>query len=384
MMSSPPLFSTSADPELQPPSLQLPLDQVPADPPGPISTSRSTPPVLPASPNEQTDSPTPAPLPEPDSDDDDSLAPPITLSASVLFLLIETVVTIRLLSVGSTPSLKKNVFTLTASKKFSVVVNFLRNKLKLKLNAPLAAPSPSNSGNLDSCGQYQENPLRSWMEYPEPVTVFMGHSSDNLTPRDAAAMSRRLWLDEALPMYPPRRYSRFIRRMTIEVEDLGMYYFPTGGAGSDTEFMQTRIATIPFLRRFQAYLAWAGGYHVEWEVRIWPEEAVINFSETLPGWGAFAEDAPNDTVWRYTLLLPREHYRTYAERETQVTMTMMPFWSVNDTTPELIVSDQDIFVETPDMSIIPQFGLSECSCYDQWRILSQTYAWWSPFDIRGR
>ncbi|KAK6346540.1 Ubiquitin-like protein [Orbilia brochopaga] len=162
-MSSPPLFSTSADPELQPPTIQLPLAQVPADPPRPISASRTPPPVLPASPSSQIDSPTPVPLPEPDSDDDDSLAPPITLSASVVltniprdsrvalanaFVPSTAKVTIRLLSVGSTPSLKKNVFTLTASKKFSVVVNFLRNKLKL--NAPLAATSPSNSGNLST------------------------------------------------------------------------------------------------------------------------------------------------------------------------------------------------------------------------------------------
>ncbi|KAF3905309.1 hypothetical protein ABW21_db0209864 [Orbilia brochopaga] len=160
-MSSPPLFSTSADPELQPPTIRLPLAQVPADPPRPISASRTPPPVLPASPSPQTGSPTPVPLPEPDSDDDDSLAPPITLSASVMltniprdsrvalanaFVPSTAKVTIRLLSVGSTPSLKKNVFTLTASKKFSVVVNFLRNKLKL--NGPPAATSPSSSGNI--------------------------------------------------------------------------------------------------------------------------------------------------------------------------------------------------------------------------------------------
>ncbi|EWC46406.1 hypothetical protein DRE_04349 [Drechslerella stenobrocha 248] len=161
MSSSPPLFSTSADPEPQPPLVQLSLTQVSAAPPGPIAASLSPPPVLPASPNELADSSTPAPLPEPYSDSDGEPALPITLSASVVltniprdsrvalanaFLPSTAKVTIRLLSVGSAPSLKKNVFTLTASKRFSVVVNFLRNKLRL--NAPAAAASPSSSGNL--------------------------------------------------------------------------------------------------------------------------------------------------------------------------------------------------------------------------------------------
>ncbi|KAF3933741.1 hypothetical protein ABW19_dt0206420 [Dactylella cylindrospora] len=145
-MSSPPLFSSSADPELQPPSIQLPLTQVPSTPPAPPPTSLSPPPAIPVSPNDQFSSFTPTALPEPDSDDDDTSAPPITLSASVVltniprdsrvalanaFMPSTAKVKIRLLSVGSTPSLKKNVKALTASKKFSVVVNFLRNQLKL-------------------------------------------------------------------------------------------------------------------------------------------------------------------------------------------------------------------------------------------------------------
>ncbi|KAK6537218.1 Ubiquitin-like protein [Orbilia ellipsospora] len=159
-MSSPPLFPSSADPELQPPSIQLPVAG-PSESLGSLRFTRSPPPFLSSSPNEQTGSPTPAPLPEPDSDDEDAAGTPITLSASVMltniprdsrvalanaFLPSTGKVTIRLLSVGSTPSLKKNVFTLTASKKFSVVVNFLRNKLKL--NGPATTASPSNSGNL--------------------------------------------------------------------------------------------------------------------------------------------------------------------------------------------------------------------------------------------
>ncbi|KAF3905333.1 hypothetical protein AA313_de0203307 [Arthrobotrys entomopaga] len=161
-MSSPPLFPSSADPglaEFQPSSIQLPVAQAPRSP-GSISSTRSPPPFLSLSQNEQIDSPTPEPIPEPDSDDEDAAAPPITLSASVVltniprdsrvalanaFLPSMAKVTIRLLSVGSTPSLKKNVKTLTASKKFSVIVNFLRNKLKL--NGPSTA-SPSNSGQL--------------------------------------------------------------------------------------------------------------------------------------------------------------------------------------------------------------------------------------------
>ncbi|KAF3903286.1 hypothetical protein ABW20_dc0109885 [Dactylellina cionopaga] len=160
-MSSPPPFSSSTDPEIQPPAFRLSLEQVPSTPPGPISSSRNPTAVLPASPNEQANSPTPEPLPEPDSDDEDSVAPPITLSASVVltniprdsrvalvnaFMPSTAKVTIRLLSVGSTPSLKKNLKTLTASKKFSVVVHFLRTKLGL--NAPPPATSLSSSGNL--------------------------------------------------------------------------------------------------------------------------------------------------------------------------------------------------------------------------------------------
>ncbi|KAK6337177.1 Ubiquitin-like protein [Orbilia javanica] len=139
-MSSPPLFSTSADPELEPPSLQLPLAQIPGAAP------QTPPPAQAASPNEPPGSLTPVPLPEPDSEDDEASAPPITLSASVVltniprdsrvalanaFMPSTAKVTIRLLSIGSAPSLKKKVFTLTASKKFSVVVNFLRKNLGL-------------------------------------------------------------------------------------------------------------------------------------------------------------------------------------------------------------------------------------------------------------
>ncbi|RVD89542.1 uncharacterized protein DFL_000545 [Arthrobotrys flagrans] len=154
-MSSPPLFSTSTDPELEPPVIQLPLAQVPAAPP------QTPPPAQAASPNEPLGSLIPVPLPEPDSDDDEASAPPITLSASVVltniprdsrvalanaFMPSTAKVTIRLLSIGSAPSLKKKVFTLTASKKFSVVVNFLRKNLGL--NGPPPGTSPSNSGNL--------------------------------------------------------------------------------------------------------------------------------------------------------------------------------------------------------------------------------------------
>ncbi|KAF3152640.1 Ubiquitin-like protein [Orbilia oligospora] len=154
-MSSPPLFSTSADPELEPPLIQLPLAQVPGVPP------QSPPPAQTASPNEPQGSITPVPLPEPDSDDDEASAPPITLSASVVltniprdsrvalanaFMPSTAKVTIRLLSIGSAPSLKKKVFTLTASKKFSVVVNFLRKNLGL--NGPPPGASPSSSGHL--------------------------------------------------------------------------------------------------------------------------------------------------------------------------------------------------------------------------------------------
>ncbi|KAK6507965.1 Ubiquitin-like protein [Arthrobotrys musiformis] len=156
-MSSPPLFSTSADPELQPPSIQLPLSQVPAEPP------QSPPPPQTASPNEPAGSLTPVPLPEPDSDDDEASAPPITLSASVVLTNIPrdsrvaltnaftpstNKVTIRFLSIGSAPSLKKKVFTVTASKKFSFVVRFLRNNLGL--DRPLPSTSPSNSGHLNT------------------------------------------------------------------------------------------------------------------------------------------------------------------------------------------------------------------------------------------
>ncbi|EPS39731.1 hypothetical protein H072_6465 [Dactylellina haptotyla CBS 200.50] len=161
-MSSPPLFSTSADPELPSPSIQLPLAQVASTIlPGPIASSRTPPPILPASPNERIDSPTPVPLPEPDSDSDDGAAPPITLSASVVltsiprdsrialanaFMPSTDKILVRMLSVGATPSLRKNVVTLTASRKFSVVVTFLRKKLRL--DAPAPATSPTSSGNL--------------------------------------------------------------------------------------------------------------------------------------------------------------------------------------------------------------------------------------------
>ncbi|KAK6343694.1 Ubiquitin-like protein [Orbilia blumenaviensis] len=179
-MSSPPLFSTSADPELQPPSIQLPLAQVPAAPP------QTPPPTQTASPNEPAGSLTPVPLPEPDSDDDDAPGAPITLSASVVlsnlprdsrvalanaFMPSTAKVTIRLLSIGSAPSLKKKVFTLTASKKFSFVVNFLRKSLGLNglpnpngqslfvyVNSTFAPSLDEEVGNLYKCFK-RENEL---------------------------------------------------------------------------------------------------------------------------------------------------------------------------------------------------------------------------------
>jgi ubiquitin-like protein ATG12 len=75
------------------------------------------------------------------------------------FIFKKTKVNVRFLPVGSAPALVRKVFAITASKKFAVVVSFLRKRLGLKdtdsifvyVNSTFAPALDEEVGNLFKC-----------------------------------------------------------------------------------------------------------------------------------------------------------------------------------------------------------------------------------------
>ena len=80
-------------------------------------------------------------------------------------------VSVRFQPIGSAPILKKRVFTISASSRFSVVLNFLRKKLGVKesdglflyINSVFAPGLDEGVGNLFRVGRVLFSKNRAWL-----------------------------------------------------------------------------------------------------------------------------------------------------------------------------------------------------------------------------
>ena len=94
-----------------------------------------------------------------------------SLVSRMLTTNIPLPVSVRFQPIGSAPILKKRVFTISASSRFSVVLNFLRKKLGVKesdglflyINSVFAPGLDEGVGNLFRVGRVLFSKNRAWL-----------------------------------------------------------------------------------------------------------------------------------------------------------------------------------------------------------------------------